>query len=189
LKLRGVFKTGRCHRLVPTKFALDSLGWFENNRHQLLGHVHYLMGTGNKALPHAAQNKQSIVYVGEISDRQIKYSYLKAFDAYFYEINCNEGASMAVLESLGCGVPVICRPKGGIKELVTHKVNGFIERDRPAMLRRLQKLMKNDKLPKLKEAILKDFDERLHVRHCAKRYLNLCRQAVSEKTGDKKWKS
>jgi len=179
-KLGGVFKTGRCHRLVPTKFALDSIGFFEINKPRLLGHVHYLMGTGNKALPAAGRNKETICYLGEITDRDLKYSIIKALDVYFYEIAVNEGASIAVLEGLASGVPVVCLKKGGIKELVKNEHNGFIEKNRDAMLKRLIQL-KSDKnlLEKTKQNVVKDFDDRLHVRHCARKYMKLFRRALA----------
>lgn len=182
LKLRGTFKTGRCHRLVPTKFALDSLGSFEKWKPKLLGHVHYLMGSGNKALPMAAKGKDTVEYVGEVTDRDLKFRYIKSLDAYFYEILTNEGASIAVLESLACGVPVVCLKKGGIRELVKHSVNGFIEKDREAMLKKLQQLKNSpETIKKMKEETLKDFDERLHIRHCARKYMKLFSKAMERK--------
>lgn len=179
MQLKGGFKTGRCHRLVPTKFALNSLGWFESVKGQMPGHIHYLMGSGNKALPNAAQNKTSVRYVGEVVDKNIKFQYIKSFDMYFYEIMSNEGASIAVLEALACGVPVVCLKKGGIKELVHSGTNGFIEKSRNGMLTRMLECYKKpDKLKQLKEQTLRDFNERLHVRHCARKYMDLFEKLV-----------
>lgn len=178
-KLRGKFKTGRCHRLVPTKFSLGSLNDLEKASIELGGHVHYLMGSGNKALPAAAKGKDCIEYVGEVTDRSVKYSYIKSFDAYYYEIFSNEGASIAVLEALASGVPVICLKRGGIRELVRHGVNGFIEKDNRGMIKRLKELRKNPELlQKMKENTIKDFDQRLHVRHCAGKYYSLFLKAL-----------
>ena len=181
--LKGKFKTGRCHRLVPTKFAIDSLGWFEKINPEFLGHKHYLMGAGNKALPSAAKNKQTIEYLGEITDRDLKFRYLKSLDVYFYEIFSNEGASIAVLEALACGVPVVCYKRGGIKELIRHEKTGFIEKDRNGLLKRMKQLRNNPEMMKnMKEFILKDFDERLHVRHCARKYMKLFNKALKRES-------
>lgn len=177
--LGGAFKSGRCHRLVPTKFALDSVGWFEKNKAQLPGHVHYLMGAGHKGAQSACMNKSCIKYLGEIKDRNLKYSYLKALDVYFYEVFCNEGASVAVLEALATGLPVLCHKKGGIKELVKDGKSGFIEKDRNGFLKKMQYLQKNpNALKEMKEFIEKDFKERLHVKMCASKYMELFKKVL-----------
>lgn len=181
MKLRGNFTSGRCHRLVPTKFSLESLSYFEKNKGQLGGHVHYLLGSGNKCLPAAAKGKDSVEYIGEVTDRNLKFSYIKALDVYYYEIFSNEGASIAVLEALACGVPVICMKRGGIKELIVNGLNGFIEKDRKSMVNRLIALRKDKKiLEKMKENTKKHFDEKLHIRHCARKYIELFEGVVKK---------
>jgi len=179
LSLKGGFKTGRCHRLVPTKFDLTSIAWMEKQATKIPSHVHYIIGAGNKGLPGATRGKKCSFYVGEIGDKIKKFSYIKAFDAYFYEIFSNEGASIAVLESLAAGVPVICLKRGGIKELVRHEKNGFIEKDRKNMLLRLKQLHDNpQKVKEMKEFTLKDFEERLHIKECARKYMKLFNRAL-----------
>jgi len=181
MKIRGNFISGRCHRLVPTKFSLESLAMFEKRKAEIGGHVHYLLGTGNKALPAAAKGKDSIEYIGEVTDKILKYRYLKSFDVYYYEIFSNEGASIAVLESLSCGIPVICLNKGGIRELVVNGVNGFIEKDRNGMIKRLASLRRDKKLlESMKETTRKHFDDKLHIRHCAKKYICLFERLMSK---------
>jgi len=172
MKLRGKFNSGRCHRLVPGKFDLSTLRFFEQNSDKLPGHVHYLMGSGNKSI--IPNSRECIEYLGEVKNRDTKYSYIKSLDVYFYEIFTDEGASIAVLEALASGVPPILKNKGGAKELVTHKMNGFIENDRNSMLNRMIRLYSDkDALQQMKNKIKKDFNERLHVKHCAKKYYEL----------------
>ena len=81
---------------------------------------------------------------------------------------------MAILESLAAGVPVLCKPLGGTPELVINGVNGFIAKDRQMFLLRLKQLATNhEMLAKLKEQTVQDFNNRLHVRHTACKYMQL----------------
>lgn len=173
-KLGGVFKTGRCHRLVNSKFKIDSLRWMEKKlRRDIPGHQHYIIGFSSHVKTFCRRAK-SCHYFGAISDRKRKMSIIKALDVYFYETFQHEGASVAILESLACGVPVLCKSYGGCPELVLNGVNGFIMRDRGAFHIRLKDLSTNrNLLNKMKEATKQDFDKRLHVRHAACKYMQL----------------
>lgn len=178
-QLSGSFKTGRCHRLVNSKFNADSLLWMEKevSKH-LPGHVHHLIGNSKEAKV-AAKKNTSCIYYGAITNRQEKMSILKALDLYFYETFHSEGASIAVLESLSCGVPVICKPLGGNTELVINGVNGYIVRDRSGFLQRMKELCKDKNLLQvMRQNTLKDFDERLHIRHTACKYVQLMERLV-----------
>ncbi len=99
----GSFKTGRCHRLVPSKFCKDSIPWMDRVAKKIRGHRHYLIGS-NKDAKGASErlSSKSVEYMGPILDRNIKMSMIKAWDLYFYETTGNEGASIAILEGLAC---------------------------------------------------------------------------------------
>ena len=87
------------------------------------------------------------------------------------------------MEALACGVPVVCYKRGGIKELIRHEKTGFIEKDRNGLLKRMKQLRNNPEMMKnMKEFILKDFDERLHVRHCARKYMKLFNKALKRES-------
>lgn len=177
-ELKGTFRTGRCHRMVPGKFSPDSLRWFDKVQGKLPGHVHYLVGKIKGYKPEAYRSTE---YLGNILDRNRKFSVLKSLDVYFYEIFSDEGASVAVLEALACGVPVIARDKGGIRELVNHKTNGFIENTREGMLSKLKWLAKDRKaLDSLRKSVAADFAKRLHISRVAREYLELCQRLVLE---------
>ncbi|MHA2279406.1 MAG: glycosyltransferase family 4 protein [Promethearchaeota archaeon] len=172
--LGGEFKTGRCHRLVQSKFKVDSIAWIDGKvAKNIPGHQHYMIGTHNEAKKLCKRSK-SCNYVGAITDRSKKMSILKALDLYFYETFSHEGASIAILESLACGVPVICKNYGGNSELITDGVNGYIVKDRNDFLLRMKELSTDpDKLEKLKESTRDDFEKRLHVKQTAARYMQL----------------
>ncbi len=173
-ELEGDFKTGRCHRLVPSKFKPDSLKFLaDQGVQQIPGLTHHLIGHSSEAK--ALSKKISMLHChGSISDRAKKMSILKGLDLYFYETFGHEGASVAILESLACGVPVICKPLGGNGELVTSGVNGIIAGDRNEFLKAMTALANEpDALKDLKQQTIADFDARLHVRHTACKYMQM----------------
>lgn len=182
IDLEGKFRSGRCHRLVPGKFSIDSVRFFEKNLQRFPAHKHYIIGSGNKNLKSACSSRETVSYLGEIKDKEIKFRHIKSFDAYFYEIFSDEGASIAVLEALACGVPVVAKPKGGIHELITDKMNGFIEKDRESMFQRMIKLSNDPvKLKEIRRNIINDFNNRLHVKFCAAKYMKVFNSILSGK--------
>lgn len=180
--LKGTFKTGRCHRMVQTKFKIDSLTWLERKASKhIKGLSHYLIGH----CPEAKRvcKKMSVCnYVGAVNKRGKKMAIIKGLDLYFYETFQNEGASIAILESLACGVPVICKNFGGNIELVLNGHNGFIVKDRKDFLLRMKDLAENpEKLQAIKERTLEDFNKRLHIKHTAAKYMQLFEAVLKSK--------
>lgn len=172
--LKGNFITGRCHRMVATKFRADSLTWLDRKASKHIpGLTHYILGYSQEA---KRTCKKSTVchYMGAVNKRAKKMAVIKGLDIYFYETYQNEGASIAVLESLACGVPVLCKDFGGNKELVINGHNGFILKDREDFLLRMKDLAENpDKLRDLKARTLEDFNRRLHIKHTVAKYMQL----------------
>jgi len=181
LVLDGDFKTGRCHRLVQSKFKSDSLTWMDTKVAKLIpGHRHYLLGQHTEARK-LCKKSRSCTYVGPVSGRQKKMSYIKSLDMYFYETFAHEGASVAILESLACGVPVLCRDYGGNKELIVEGVNGFIVNDRKDFLNKMNYLAADpEQMAELKQSTIDDFNSRLHVRQTAAKYVQLFEELLKQ---------
>lgn len=184
-ELSGEFKTGRCHRLVASKFSPDSLRYMANKMSKHIpGFTHHLIGTSKdaKSLSHTMP---FLHYYGSISVRNKKMSIIKGLDVYYYETYGHEGASVAILESLACGVPVICKPLGGNAELVHNRVNGFVVADRSDFMTRMMMLSENRSfLKSLKQQTLADFDKRLHVRHAACKYMQIFERLSNQQPND-----
>lgn len=171
--LDGEFKTGRCHRLVSNKFRADSIKWMEDKvKKHIPGHRHYLLGYNPEA---KKMCKKGTVckYFGKVTDRKRKMSILKALDVYFYETFGHEGASIAILEALACGVPVLCKDFGGNKELIQDGVNGYILESREDFLAKMKDLQDKEKLSELQSSTIEDFNNRLHVKYTAAKYMQL----------------
>lgn len=173
-ELNGDFKTGRCHRLVNTKFSSDSLRYMSKRvLKRIPGFTHHLIGHSGDA-KQLSKKMNFLTYYGGITDRSKKMSILKALDVYYYETFGHEGASVAILESLACGVPVLCKPLGGNAELVHNGTNGFLVADRSDFLTKMIALAeKPDYLASLKRQTLADFNTRLHIKHTACRYMQI----------------
>lgn len=172
-ELEGSFKTGRCHRLVHSKFKTDSIQWMQQiSKKHIPGLTYYLLGHSNEAKKLCKKNP-ACHYIGSVNKRHKKMGIIKALDCYFYETQQHEGASVAILESLACGVPVLCMDYGGNTELVKNGINGFVVKDRNGFLSKLRYLNEGNNLEELKKSTLQDFNERLHVRHTACKYMQI----------------
>lgn len=178
--LEGTFKTGRCHRLVQSKFKPDSLDWMERKvTTHIKGFSHYLMGHHPEA-KRKCKRMKACHYLGLMNKRAKKMAVIKELDTYFYETFQQEGASMAILESLACSVPVLCKDYGGNAELIKNGVNGFVVKDRDDFLLRMKDLSQNpEKLNALKESTRKDFETRLHIKHTASKYMQVFESLLS----------
>ncbi len=178
VKLEGDFKTGRCHRLVQSKFRADSLKWQQNvAKNHIPGYTHYLVGYSAEA-KRLCKKLPNCYYVGSTPSRGKKMGIIRNLDVYFYETFQQEGASIAILEALACGVPVLCKNYGGCPELITNGVNGYILKDRPEFLQKMKELSVGDGLQKLKESTRKDFQERLHIKFAACKYMQVFEKLV-----------
>lgn len=177
--LEGELKTGRCHRMVNNKFRADSILWMDGKvKKHIPGHRHYIIGHSGEAKKFC---KKSTVckYFGTILKRGKKMSIIKALDLYFYETFGHEGASIAILEALACGVPVLCKDFGGNKELVKDGINGYVLNTREEYLMRMKDLQDKEKLDALKASTIEDFENRLHIKHTATKYMQLFEKLMS----------
>lgn len=167
------FAIGRCHRLSNGKFKADSLRWMATKLTSIPSLKHYLIGHNVEAKA-ICKKHSCLEYLGPMMNRDKKMSVIKALDVYFYETFQHEGASIAILEALACGVPVLCKPLGGCPELVINGRNGFMAQDRSDFALRLKQLSSDDALlAKMHIATKHDFDARLHVRHAANKYVQI----------------
>jgi len=158
------FRTGRCHRLCGGKFS-DKATEYLNG---IKGHVHYMIG---KPYHNEMDN---VRYLGVIDDQDWKMSLLSSLHLYFYDNMISEGSSMAVLETLSLGVPILCRDKGGTNELVQNGVNGIYFKTYEDVQKQIRRLIrKRPVLRRLRKSTKAHFDKFLHIRHCVAKYAKL----------------
>lgn len=154
------FVVGCCQRLPPSKF---------NMRHQFpIGCLRYVVGPGARN-----NNNSQYNFIGPVFDKIKKLQHIKSFDVYLHDAKSPEGASMAILESLSCGVPVLVRMVGGgTSEIIKNGINGFFYGNDRELNRILVSLMKNNKkkLIRLKEKTRDDFLKKFHIKKVIRQY-------------------
>lgn len=168
------FVTGRCHRLPSGKFSLNSLSFLDSLG--IKNMVHYLAGPEVLGIRRYLRGHPNscVKYLGTLQDDEYKRKLIKSFDLYFYDTYGPEGASAAILEALSAGVPVLCKPLGGNKELVQNGTNGYHYNSFSQAKKIILDLYHNpDKLNKLKEKTRIDFDNRLSMEKCVMKYKTL----------------
>jgi len=180
---KNSFVTGRINCLNKIKYSESWLKWCLGlNLDKRL--IHEYMGEGqffNNAKSFVEKEKKKkrkhsnkIVLLGNIKDFEKKVSIIKNWDVFLYETNRHEGISIAILEALACGVPVICSNHYGNKEIIKNGVNGYIFKDRNQAEKILKQLSKNPAaLAALKVSTLNDFSQNLDARYMVKKYVKL----------------
>jgi glycosyltransferase involved in cell wall biosynthesis len=65
------------------------------------------------------------VYLGPVGPER-RQTVLESAAALLHLINFDEPFGLSVVESMACGTPVIARPRGSMRELISPGVNGFL---------------------------------------------------------------
>ncbi len=161
---------GRCQRVVPSKLK-EVVG--------MGGCVNYIVGPIGKSF-RAAQDAPDKFFVGPVFEKKEKLSWVKSFDIYLHNAGSPEGASMAILEALSCGVPVFARNAGGgVLELVKEGRNGHLFRGNNELKKKVRSFAGGGSAS-LIASTRKDFLERLHIKHSLKQY----RKLVDDRFGE-----
>jgi len=173
---KDIFLTGRVNRICAWKHSDKWVEWCKDVKlpkkmiHEYIGSRH-----GRSLTPKGSKKGRNIVrMMGGINDFNKKISIMKSWDVFLYETNKDEGISMAILESLACGVPVICSNHYGNKEIIKNGVNGYVFNKKDEAKEILVRLIKDpEELSNLKESTIKYFDENLDAKHTAGKYIKL----------------
>jgi len=160
---------GRCQRVVPSKMKEIT---------SVQGCVNYVVGPVGKNFKKRKEMKDCI-FVGPVFDKQEKLKWVSSFDVYLHNAGAPEGASMAILEALSCGVPVLARNVGGgVLELVRDKRNGRLFRSAADLKKVLTGLISKD-IKKLRVSVREDFLQRLHIKHSLVQYRKLAEDGMA----------
>ncbi len=112
---------------------------------------------------------------------EVVRSYLQQADAFLLS-SLSEGIANAALEAMACGIPVVTSDCGGMREAITHGVEGFVTplRQPEAMAQALQRLWQDPELRRQmgehgRARVLADFNLEKQV----SQFLDLFEQARS----------
>jgi len=120
--------------------------------------------------------------MGSIDNFEKKISVLKSWDLFLYSVMHNEGTSMSILESLACGVPVVCSAHYGNMELISNGVNGYIFKNYLEATSILNKLSGNpERLKELKKTTKRHFIRNLDSSIMAGEYIKLIESVYSSR--------
>lgn len=180
------FRTGRINSFNSIKYSNSWLRWV-NKVDLPKPLIHEYIGAGrfyksaNQLLKKQENTKNKVKLLGPVKKFSSKVSYIKSWDAMLYEINRHEGTSMAVLENLACGVPVICSNHHGNNELIENGVNGFVFNSREEAASILSELMLNEeRLGCLKSSTYDHFINHLDSRIMAEKYMSLIKRKLKK---------
>lgn len=163
----GPFVIGRCQRIVPSKYrkvVFDQIDFPNGYKHLIVGPVS----------ENSRMVSESDEVVGAVFDRDTKIKHISSFDVYLHHSGVSEGASMAMLEALSCGVPVLVDDiPGGARDIIIDGKNGFFFRDQDHLRTILKRLQDPAKLKAIKKSVRKDFEQRLHIKKSLRGYRRL----------------
>jgi len=71
------------------------------------------------------QSKNNVEYVKQIIDPKQINLYYNATDVLLFT-SVSENFPLVILEAMSCGLPIVSFDVGGVKEVLEHKINGFI---------------------------------------------------------------
>lgn len=117
-----------------------------STRPNLPAAVFVVLGGTGPAMP---GGNASIIFVPYQSDRRTVARYYQAADVYLHAAVADTFPG-AIAEAMACGTPVVATATGGIPELVSHGITGFLvpPRDVGAMADRVEQLLTDDALCK-----------------------------------------
>jgi len=186
---KGIFLTGRCNRICGWKFSSAWNEWCKNVKLPIRMELEYLGGGIGGSRKHSRGRREKgrnvVNMMGNISDFSTKVSIMKDWSLTLYETNKDEGISMAILESLACGIPVMCSNNHGNLEIIEDGINGYVYKDKHHAQKILAHLIKHPKeLAKLKETTKRHFVEKLDSRHMAYQYIKTMEEIMGNSSED-----
>lgn len=100
--------------------------------------------------------------------------YLLIADAFCMS-SLYEGMPISLIEAFSVGCVPICTAVGGIKEMISHGVTGFLSKDlsKDAYELAILEFLQCDKVSMIRDACKREFDEKYHIKITALKYSTL----------------
>jgi glycosyltransferase involved in cell wall biosynthesis len=166
--LNKKFVIGSCQRFVADKFSDAKI------RDKRI--IEYLIG------PIRIDKKllsENVKLFGQLFDLNDKLSIIRSFDLYLHRASKKEGCSMAILEALSCGVPVVVKNVGGgIRDVIKAGINGFFYNNSKELRKIISKCINDQNyLLQLRKRSHEYFLQRFHVKHMLDNYKRLINES------------
>jgi glycosyltransferase involved in cell wall biosynthesis len=190
---QDVFLTGRINRICGWKYSDKWIKWCSSVKlpkrmiHEYMGAGIGSKGRAGRNRPKTHKGRNEVNMLGGIDNFATKVSIIKNWDVFLYEVNRNEGVSMAILEAMACGIPIICSNHYGNKEIIVDGVNGYVFSDKDHAQKILINLINNPKeLKELKKTTKQYFDDNLDAKHTVNKYMDVIYKITGEDKDVKK---
>ncbi|SDG42236.1 Glycosyltransferase involved in cell wall bisynthesis [Pedobacter terrae] len=150
------------HTAIQVAKATDNKLWIGGNIPDTADNYQYYKETLEPQF-----DGEQIIYLGALNDEQ-KNHYLGKAKALLFPIEWDEPFGMVMVEAMACGTPVIGFRRGSVPEVIANGKNGFIVKNKEAMIQSLQEITTIDRTACRAFAF-----EKFDVSIIAKQYLNL----------------
>jgi glycosyltransferase involved in cell wall biosynthesis len=149
---------GRANTLNTIKYSKKFTEWFCTTNFGRPFQMEYL---GGGAIIGEARGYESmfngpnkINFKGNVEEDSVRFSLMSSWEFFLYDINMPEGTSMAVLEAMSLGVPVICSNRPGNNEIVKPGINGYLFSSLSEASSIVSQLISDGSMEKLRESCL-----------------------------------
>ncbi|SKB59965.1 glycosyltransferase [Dyadobacter psychrophilus] len=145
-----------------------------------------LLIIGDLREQHVASQLRELVkadpFIDLIGAKENVVDYLSIADAFCLS-SLYEGMPISLIEALSLGCIPICTPVGGIKEMLTDSVNGFLSSNtsEEAYLDAILNFHLSDNKEDIKENCVQTFAKNYHIRSTAENYYGLYSQKMMSK--------
>jgi glycosyltransferase involved in cell wall biosynthesis len=117
-----------------------------------------------------------IEYVGELTDAE-KQPFFAGAAALLFPVRWSEPFGLVMIEALACGTPILARPRGSVREIVTHGQTGWYAETVDDFVGAIRKISDIDR-----HACRADFDRRFLAGRMAEEYERVYETVLREET-------
>jgi len=165
-----------------------SVGALNYNKNQkLLVDSFEQMNSNNAVFIIGEDTSENNHYSKSLIDRNVKNVFFLGGKSNIQEYMANadalvlssffEGLPIVVLEAMSIGLPVITTPAGGVRDIISNGINGFISEDFSvsSFVKAIQDFIGLDdqEVEKMKINARKIFNENFNIKTCEQKYFNL----------------
>lgn len=136
--------------------------------------------TGRRRMLPQKASQPGIRYLGWVNRKDV-FRHIAEADALVMPSRW-EGFGIVAIEALRAGTPVIASDRGGLPEVVTDSVTGFVIKPDPHALARCLKNLKREKLRSMGIAAKADFTQRFTSSRMCREILEVYRDVLSPKS-------
>ena len=120
-------------------------------------------------------------FLGEINDDLLLIEYMSAADVSVVP-SLQENLSNLIMESLACATPVVAFQIGGNADMISHRKNGYLAKDRDVddLARGIKFCCDAEQNKQLSQAAQQSVKDKFSIENVSKQYIELYKTVISE---------